>query len=118
MSQFDMLLLGHLIADFLFQTSWMADNKAKKWLPLVTHVTVYTSIIALFGWLSGGLSIWGLALIYIGHLFLDRRTFVAFWVRRVQMTEGPAAGWLGIIADQIFHLILLALAIYITGHVS
>lgn len=115
MSKFDLLLIGHLIGDFLLQTSWMANNKATKWLPLLTHVTVYTTVIALFGWLAGGLSLFALAVVFAGHIILDRRTFVAFWVRRIQMVDGSAAGWLGIMADQIFHIILLALAIYITG---
>jgi hypothetical protein len=115
MSQFDMLLIGHLIGDFLLQTTWMANNKAVKWLPLLSHVVIYTAVIAIFGWLSGGLSLAALAIVFISHIILDRRTFVSFWVRRIQMVDGPAAGWLGIMADQIFHIIILALAIYITS---
>jgi hypothetical protein len=115
MSQFDLLLVAHLIGDFLFQTKWMADNKASRWIPLLTHVTVYTFVIAVFGWMSGGLSYWGLALIYVGHIILDRRTFVDFWVRRIQMAIGPEKLWLGIVTDQIFHLILIILAIYMTS---
>lgn len=114
MSQFDMLLIGHFIGDFLFQTSWMAQYKATKWVPLLTHVTVYTAIVSLFGWLSGGLSLWGIAVIFFGHVLLDRKKFVAFWVQKVQQAEGSSKGWLSIVADQIFHIILLAIAIYIT----
>lgn len=114
MSQFDMLLLGHLIGDFLLQTRWMADNKDKKWIPLLTHVIVYTAVVSLFGWLSGGISLWAVVMIFLSHIVLDRRKFVVFWVRRVQMTDGPAAGWLTIVADQIFHLTVLALAVMIS----
>lgn len=50
MSVFDTLLLGHLIGDFLLQTSWMAENKAKHILPLLVHSLVYTvSIGGLLG---------------------------------------------------------------------
>lgn len=114
MSQFDWLLIGHLIGDFLLQTSWMAKYKATKWLPLLTHVSVYTIVVASVGWLSGGLSLEGIALIFIGHVILDRKTFVAFWVRRVQTAKGPEKVWLSIMADQIFHVILLAVAIAIS----
>lgn len=111
MSMFDYLLLGHLIGDFLLQTSWMAKHKATKWLPLIAHVTVYTAVIALFGSLAGGLSPAAIILIFISHVMLDRRRFVQFWVKRIQMTTGPESRWLTIMADQIFHLLFLALAI-------
>lgn len=114
MSQFDTLLIGHLIGDFLFQTGWMAQYKSTKWLPLITHVLVYTIVISLFGWFSGGLTWLAILLVFLSHLFLDRRTFVVFWVRRIQTAKGPSEAWLTIVADQIFHLIILAIAIYIS----
>lgn len=114
MSQFDVLLIGHLIGDFLLQTSWMAKYKATKWLPLLTHVTIYTAVIALFGEFSGGLSLPALLIVFLGHIVLDRKTFVMFWVERVQMAKGPEKVWLSIMADQIFHIILLAIAIAIS----
>ncbi|ANU26751.1 DUF3307 domain-containing protein [Planococcus versutus] len=114
MNQFDVLLIGHLIGDFLLQTSWMAKYKATKWLPLLTHVAIYTAVIAVLGILSGGLSLPALALVFIGHLILDRKTFVMFWVERIQTAKGPEKIWLSIVADQIFHIILLAIAIAIS----
>jgi hypothetical protein len=111
MSQFDMLLIAHLIGDFLLQTSWMAVNKATQWVPLFVHVTVYTTVIGIFAFISGEISWAGMVVIFIGHVILDRRTFVAWWVRQVQRATGKEAGWLGIVADQIFHIILLAVAI-------
>ncbi|MCM3611959.1 DUF3307 domain-containing protein [Planococcus sp. MERTA32b] len=114
MSQFDLLLIGHLIGDFLLQTSWMAKNKATKWLPLLAHVTVYTAVVGVFGMMSGGLSLAALALIAVSHIILDRKTFVSFWVRNVQTAKGPEQAWLCIMADQIFHIIILAIAIAIS----
>lgn len=114
MSMFDYLLLGHLVGDFLLQTSWMAQYKATRWLPLLTHVTVYTAVIALFGSFAGGLSLSALALVFVSHVVLDRRRFVGFWVRRIQMATGSESKWLTIVADQIFHLLFLALAIALT----
>lgn len=37
MSLFSYLLIGHLIGDFLFQTTWMAMFKTTKWVPLIVH---------------------------------------------------------------------------------
>ncbi|MBM6617043.1 DUF3307 domain-containing protein [Bacillus suaedaesalsae] len=114
MSQFDYLLIGHLIGDFLLQTSWMAQYKATRWIPLLSHVTVYTAVVSLMGYFSGGLSFTGIAIIFIGHIILDRRTFVEFWVSRIQMAKGQSKDWLMIVADQIFHIILLFVAIYLS----
>jgi hypothetical protein len=114
MSPFDLLLVGHLIGDFLLQTKWMALNKEKQWIPLFTHVSIYIFIIFLFGLLFDGLSLLSLALLFIGHVILDRRSFVVFWVKHIQMSSGFEKGWLSIVVDQIFHIILLTVAIYMT----
>lgn len=113
-SPFDILLLGHLIGDYLFQTSWMAANKAKNWAALLTHSFVYTLAVGIVAWFGfGGLSIWGLLLVFGLHVFLDRRTFVAWWVRTVMTSTGKESCWLSIVVDQVFHLIVLVIALQI-----
>lgn len=115
MNQFDYLLIAHFIGDFLFQTSWMAQYKSTKWIPLLSHVTIYTIIVGVIGMLSGGLSILGIAILFFGHVLLDRRAFVTLWVRKVQRVKGPPHfEWLAIMTDQIFHIILLAIAITVS----
>ncbi|WKA53409.1 DUF3307 domain-containing protein [Planococcus shixiaomingii] len=111
MDQFSYLLIGHFIGDFLLQTGWMAKYKATKWIPLLVHVTIYTLVVGFAGTVSGGLSLGGLGVVFIGHVILDRKTFVSFWVRHIQMAKGSEQVWLAIVADQIFHIILLAVAI-------
>ncbi|OES43472.1 DUF3307 domain-containing protein [Domibacillus iocasae] len=114
MEPFSFLLLAHLVGDYLFQTSWMAQYKASRWRPLLTHCLVYTLIVSLFAQLTfGGLSPLAVAFVFITHIIIDRRIFVAWWVRTIMTARGPEAGWLGIIVDQIFHLLVLAAALYI-----
>ncbi|MFD2445148.1 DUF3307 domain-containing protein [Bacillus sp. CGMCC 1.16607] len=114
MSPFDVLILGHFIGDYLFQTSWMAMNKAKKWDALLVHSFVYTLCVSIVAWIGfGGLSIWAILLIFLSHIFLDRRTFVSWWLKTVMKTDEKSAAWLGIMVDQIFHLIILALVLSI-----
>ncbi|MBU8905922.1 DUF3307 domain-containing protein [Desertibacillus haloalkaliphilus] len=117
MTPFGMLVVAHLIGDFLFQTSWMAMYKATKWLPLLSHCLVYTVTVALIDWFSfGALSISAILFIFITHVLLDRRTFVQWWLRNIMKTTGKEAGWLGIVVDQIFHIIVLALALLLSSH--
>ncbi|MGE7122027.1 hypothetical protein ACQKIC_17640 [Peribacillus sp. NPDC046944] len=44
-------------------------------------------IVFLFGLLAGGILLWGLTVIYFGHIVLDRQTFVSFWGRNIQMAD-------------------------------
>lgn len=116
MTPFSILFLAHLVGDYLFQTSWMAANKAKQWQPLVVHSAVYTFCIVVFAWFGfGGLSFGAILLIFVSHLILDQRSFVQWWVKTIMRTTGKEAGWLSILVDQIFHLLILALALYIGG---
>jgi hypothetical protein len=42
------IFISHRLADFVFQTGWMAKNKSKDWLALSARVVVY-SVIMLAG---------------------------------------------------------------------
>ena len=108
MTSFSYLLIGHFIGDFLFQTSWMAMHKASKWVPLLVHCVVYTVCVTSVALLEVGLlPIEAILLLFASHIFLDRRTFVAWWVKTIMRTEGKEAKWISIMVDQIFHLIII-----------
>ncbi|TFE01832.1 DUF3307 domain-containing protein [Jeotgalibacillus sp. R-1-5s-1] len=114
MTPFSWLFLSHLIGDFLFQTGWMAANKASKWIPLLVHCAVYTLIVALISWIAfDGLSVIAILFIFITHVILDRQQFVKWWVKKVMQTPAGPDKWLTIVVDQIFHLIILAAALYL-----
>ncbi|QFF97784.1 DUF3307 domain-containing protein [Psychrobacillus glaciei] len=108
MGVFSYLLIGHLIGDYLLQTNWMARNKSKKWLPLLVHCIVYTVIIIGILYIGNGwLPLNAILLIFVSHLILDKRVFVVWWVKNIMGAKEKDAGWLIIIADQIFHIIVL-----------
>lgn len=108
MGLFNWLLVGHFVGDFILQTRWMADKKAKELMPLIIHSAVYTITIALFSLLANGLSWWGIGLIFICHLILDQRAFVDFWA--VKVNGNTNIDWLKITLDQSWHILILALA--------
>lgn len=113
MSNFDILFIGHLIGDFLFQTEWMAVNKEKKWLALILHSCIYTfSIVVVAAALMKMLTYLSISIIFLSHIFLDRRTFVNWWASTVMHIE-KENGWLKIVIDQIFHLLILVLVIFL-----
>lgn len=112
MTPFSILVIGHLIGDFLFQTSWIAKYKSTKWFTLIVHVFVYTTVITILDLLIfHQLSIWGIAFIFISHMLIDRQTFVRWWMKNIMRTEPNSYPWLMIVNDQIFHIIALAVAL-------
>lgn len=103
-------ILGHLIGDYLFQTKWMAENKASKFLPLMTHSLIYTFFVALSTLPAGGISWPGLILIFLGHLIIDRRIFIRWWTKRITCSN---EFWLQVMVDQTWHVLILAIAVLI-----
>ena len=114
MTPFSYLLIAHLIGDYLFQTSWMAMNKHAKWLPLFVHSFVYTAVIAIASFVAfEGLSWWAILFVFVTHVIVDRRTIVLWWVKNIMRTDPKQVGWLVIMVDQVFHIIVLAVALHI-----
>ena len=112
MSLFDWLLVGHLVGDFLLQTDGMAKYKADNWTWMLRHVGLYLAVmVVVLGAyaLSTPVPLWalGLALLFIGvtHIILDRRGFTLGWMRLIGITSD--LDWLTIVADQVFHLLVL-----------
>lgn len=114
MTPFEFLLIGHFIGDYLFQTKWMAAGKATQWLPLLTHVAVYTAVITLIAWIGfGGLSVFGVVIIFLSHVLFDRRGFIQWWVNTITTPPDSEKKWLTIMTDQTFHLIILGVVLYV-----
>jgi len=114
MSNFDILLIAHLIGDYLFQTNWMAANKVKEWPPLIFHSFIYTSIIWIISILGfQGLSFKACIFIFVCHIVLDQRQLVKLWSDKIMGLKDGEPSWLRTMVDQTFHLIVLALALYI-----
>ena len=44
------IFAAHFIADFVLQSDWMAINKSTRMVPLFVHISVYTSVMMIFGW--------------------------------------------------------------------
>lgn len=88
-----LLLTGHLLGDFVFQTGWMVANKNKP-LVLALHVGVVTAITAV---LLGSLHWPILLLVYSSHLLIDTMK-----VRLMSDGLGP------FIFDQWLHIVIIA----------
>jgi hypothetical protein len=115
MSLFDWLLVGHLVGDFLLQTDGMAKNKTQSWPWMLRHTGIYMAVMVIlvvaFA-LTHAASFWvaGAVLLFIAgtHIILDRREFTLRWMRFIGISA--ELSWLPIVIDQVFHLLILAVA--------
>lgn len=81
MSLFIAMVLGHFVADYLFQTKKMALEKASRtlggWVWCLIHCIVYTLTVVLF---AGRADIVFLALVFASHFFIDRWSLADKWL--------------------------------------
>lgn len=104
LSFFLLLLLGHLIGDFVLQPYWLVLAKRQGWTGLLIHVGVVTFVTAILLWISSVPYWWAWVIVlFVGHLFIDQfRTFVF-----TDTSKGKGL-WL-LLADQFAHLVLIVI---------
>ena len=114
MTLMEMLIVAHLIGDWLLQTESEALQKFNgKFLnsPLISHCTKYTlAFIPAFYYF--GISWYWLILIFWSHMFLDRRWPVKWWIHNVMGNSYESIDklfWLVVVVDQVMHILVLAL---------
>lgn len=100
---FLLLVLGHLVGDFVLQPLWLAIAKRQGWRGLLIHVTVVTLSTTII--VAGRMPQWAawMVALFAIHLFIDQfRTFVF-------TNNCCGRGLLLLIADQLVHMLSLAL---------
>jgi Protein of unknown function (DUF3307) len=99
-----MFVIKHFLADFLFQTGWMAIGKAQErgWVvPLATHAGIHAALTLLL-MLALLPSLWWLALVdFAVHSVVDRGKAMA--TRHFGLTEKDNAWWWLMGLDQALH---------------
>jgi hypothetical protein len=116
---FAVLLVSHLVGDYLLQTDWQAVHKRGGLGPdpvsrqaLLSHVATYTlAFVPALIWLAGDLSVVavvGLACgIAIPHLVQDDGRLLAIYVRQVKGCDIVAFPLVGAAVDQTMHIVAL-----------
>lgn len=77
-----LLIMCHLIGDYVLQTDFIASTKGKNWYHLFVHCTLYViPFYIFFGWE------WQLAIIFVAHLIIDplkaRWNKIKYWQDQV-----------------------------------
>lgn len=74
-------LVGHRIGDYLFQTDWQAQNKAKNKEARARHVLVYSLTISLLMLVTftPAVAIFVFAITFLEHFWIDSRKPIIAW---------------------------------------
>jgi hypothetical protein len=102
-------IIGHLVADWLFQTEWMSVHKNNLAQPAA--------------WVHGGVHVLVMLLMFppylailigLTHVLIDSRTPVLWWMKTVKQISDPGKFEILVIGmDQVFHVVVLALVVLI-----
>jgi hypothetical protein len=115
---FALLLVSHLVGDFLLQTEWQARNKpggvgrnpeARR--ALLSHIAVYSlSLLPVLVWLGSEIGPAALgvgALVVVPHLLQDDGRPVFWFIRHVKRVPGRPSDLLLLAVDQSAHVVAL-----------
>lgn len=110
------MFFAHMVADWMLQTEYQAMGKMKGAFfngasvsHGMTHALCYAVALA---WNDVSLG-WTL-LVFISHVFIDRRWPVEWWIVHVQRTKPEtvkALWWLVIAVDQALHISIIGLIV-------
>lgn len=109
------VLFLHFLADFVFQTDWMAKNKSKDWFVLYTHIMVYGFVVGIpLLFVSDYLSVVKFAALNAAvHFCVDAVTSRVN--SRLYASGRIHAFFVGIGADQFVHAATLLLTLPLLG---
>lgn len=113
---FPLLIAGHLIGDWIFQTDRQAQGKTTSWRANQAHMLTYhVALTALAVWAAGWFIIPIVAISWITHSIIDRR-WPVIWLMR-HTGSGPFASqlWGVICVDQALHLSILSILAAVFG---
>lgn len=100
---FKLLLIAHLLGDYFFQPSYLAEKKKKSIIGLIAHVLIYTLFIFLVLLQFG--NVWEIIccsiIVFISHFLIDY-----YRVKLTKRCSERISFWIFII-DQVLHIGLI-----------
>ena len=116
---FGMIILAHLLGDYVYQNDWMAQNKTKSHLACLTHVVLYTTaFFTLISAVGAVWPFWAYVAIAASHYPVDRYGLAKKWMTHVSGQKGFAehlAPWSVIIVDNTYHLVCALIVFVAVG---
>ena len=103
------ILAGHMLGDMVLQNRWLAEIKMTRWYGMLLHCLIVTTTI----WLFTQWNIKALAAIFISHYIIDKYKLGKLWPDFAKQGKPfcreRSPFWLGLLADQSFHIATYAI---------
>lgn len=97
-------IIGHLVADYLLQFDWIAENKKKSHIICGLHCLIWTIFVCSMG------KIWSSAafvVLFSTHFIQDRWQLIPWYMNKVGQTnfaKPPLSPWSLIVVDNVWHI--------------
>ena len=97
-------IIGHLVADYLLQFDFIAENKKKNSSISAVHCIIWATCVCLMG------QIWNFTafmILFATHYIQDRWNIIPWYMRTVgqkNFTKPPFAPWSLIVVDNVWHI--------------
>lgn len=97
-------IIGHLVADYLLQFDWIAENKKKNSLICAIHCFIWSIWVCFMG------NVWSFAafnILFITHFIQDRWQIIPWYMKTIgqkNFTKPPLAPWSLIVVDNVWHI--------------
>jgi hypothetical protein len=123
---FAVLVVSHLVGDYMLQTDWQAMNKhggltgsGVQRRALLSHIATYTLAYVpalVWLWARDHAEVFGIAaLIAVPHLIQDDGTLLVLYAKRVKGADLLRNPQLASALDQSFHIVALFLTALLAG---
>ena len=98
------LVFAHFVGDYALQSEWMANNKARYWVVMLSHCIIWTAMISVALQFLGLFALWKVIFLIIGHGVMDE------W--KAHQPKRPDTWW-QIYPDQAWHLCQLLVVFFL-----
>jgi len=97
-------IIGHLIADYLLQFDFIAENKKKSHIICGVHCLIWTLLVCYMGQIS---SVTAFFILFASHFIQDRWNLIPWYMKMIgqkNFTKPPLAPWSLIVVDNVWHI--------------
>ena len=112
MIDFGLLIVAHLVGDYLLQNDWIARNKSTSSIICAVHVVLYTLAHVVLVEVAGSWPWWSYVAIAVPHFVIDRWSLAAWWMKNVSGQRTffeKMSPWSVVVIDNTFHLLTSAI---------
>lgn len=115
MIDYGLLILAHLLGDYVLQNDWQARQKTSSSVACAVHVLLYTLVHVAVVETFASWPWWAYVAIAVPHFVVDRWGLAGWWMKNVSGQSrfySAMSPWSVVVVDNTFHLLTSAVVFY------